>query len=117
MSDMHTDLVIQISTSVPADDATGAGNGQAEESRLVTELRRCLQPGVEIALVLQGYVAITSVLWLSGPLPQQGLRAGVRLLGVSALPASEPLEPIASWHNVCRTTVLTPSDSAPIRQL
>ena|SRR5882757_4235959 len=84
----HTDLVIQISTEGPASDAPGAE--KSNEGHLVAELGRFLQPGVEIALVFRGYMATTSILWLSGPMADQSLRAGVRLLGVSVLPAGYP---------------------------
>jgi hypothetical protein len=87
MSSTQTELVIQISTSGPASDLPGGE--KAGEGRLLTELRRCLQPGAEIVLVFRGYTAITSILWLSEPLTEHGLRAGVRLLGVSALPAGK----------------------------
>jgi hypothetical protein len=93
----HTDIVIQISTSAPAPDVPGGE--KAGEGRLVTELRRCLRPGVEIALVFRGYMAITSILWLSGPLADRSLRAGVRLLGVSALPAGKQPEPALSGRS------------------
>jgi hypothetical protein len=66
---------------------------------LVTELRRCLRPGAEIALVFRGYMAITSILWLSGPRADSGVRAGVRLLGVSALPAGKHPESAVSGRN------------------
>jgi hypothetical protein len=91
MSSTQTDLVIQISTSGRASDLPDGE--KAGEGRLVTELRRCLQPGVEIALVFRGYMAITSILWLSEPHADLGLRAGVRLLGVSALPAGKNPQP------------------------
>jgi hypothetical protein len=102
MSDTHTDLVIQISTSEPA--AAPVANGEkADDGRLVQELRRCLQPGAEIALVIGGFVATTSILWLSGPLEDGGLRAGVRLLGVSALPAEK--REAAVWDPVPEGTM------------
>ncbi len=81
MSETFTDFVIQISTSGSESD-TAARKG--EDSRLITELQRCLQPGVEIALVFEGYTAITSILWLSEPQADGSVRARVRLLGVSA---------------------------------
>jgi len=87
MSATHTDLVIQISAPLLVSDTPGAQ--QVEEGHLVSELRRHLQPGVEIALVFGSHMAITSVLWLSQPLADRSLRAGVRLLGVSALPAAK----------------------------
>ncbi len=89
MSETPTDLVIQISTSEPGSGGASSNGEKADESRVVNELRKCLQPGVEIALVFRGYTAITSIVWLSGPLPDRSVRAGVRLLGISALPATE----------------------------
>ena len=80
MSPTHTDLVIQISTAKMAASAPDTEN-------LVAELQQTLRPGVEIALVYRGYMATTSILWLEGPLADHSLRAGVRLLGVSVLPA------------------------------
>ncbi len=115
MSDKDADLVIQISTSGLAPDTTVANLEKTEESRLITELRRCLQPGVEIALVFEGYMAITAILWLSGPQGDGGLRAGVRLLGVSALPVEQP-EPAAPWDKDPRRPVSVHSDAAIIRQ-
>ena len=76
----HTDLVIQIAT------AKMAANSPDTEA-LVAGLRQTLRPGVEIALVYRGYMATTSILWLEGPLADHSLRAGVRLLGLSVLPA------------------------------
>lgn len=87
MSATHTDLVIQISTAGTSLDVPGTE--QASEGTAVAELRRCLQPGAEIALVFRGYMAITSILWLAGPLTDHSLRAGVRLLGVSVLPSQQ----------------------------
>ena len=107
MSDTHTDLVIHISTCEPGADATVASG----DGRLVQELRRCLQPGAEIALVLGGFVATTSILWLSGPLEEGGLRAGVRLLGVSALPAEKP--EVGEWDPGSRSNMRILS-SAPV---
>jgi hypothetical protein len=86
MSDTHTDLVIQLSTSGQAPD-TSAQND--EESRLITELRWWIRPGVEIALSFRGFMAITSILWLSECQVDRSFRAGVRLLGVSAVPDTE----------------------------
>lgn len=98
MSDTNTDLVIQISTSEPTSDAPLANKETADRSQLVHELGRCLQPGAEIALVFGGFVATTSILWLSGPLEAGGLRAGVRLLRVSALPTDK--REVASWDSL-----------------
>ena len=96
MSDIHTDLVIQISTSESASSSPITAADSGDESRLVAELRKCLRPGVEIALVFSGYTAMTSILWLTGPLPDGGLRAGVRLVGVSA-PLPKQSELSSSW--------------------
>lgn len=108
MSDGHSDLVIQISTRDPQSHAIGA---IATESPLFSELRRCLQPGVEIALTLRGYTAIASILWLSGPLPDLTLRAGVRLLGVSAPPAEESTDQAAARDELACKTVSVQSGS------
>jgi hypothetical protein len=116
MSDTHSDLVIQISPSNPESDASGAKGEEGNESRLVRELRQCLRPGVEIALVFRGYTAITSILWLSGPLPEGGLRAGVRLLGVSA-PATGQAEPAPSWDDAPRVALPVQLASSTMRQL
>jgi len=85
-----TDFVIQISgsDSVPYLNREGA---ETDVSLVVAELQRCLKPGTEIGLVFRGYIAITSIQWLSGPTLDSSVRAGVRLVGVSARP-SEPLE-------------------------
>ncbi len=115
MSDKHTDLVIQISTAGLAPDPMVANVEKTEESRLIAELRRCLQPGVEIALVFEGYMAITSILWLSELQRDGSLRAGVRLLGVSALPV-EQREPAAPGDEGPRRAVSVHSDSAIFRQ-
>ena len=103
MSDTHTDLVIQISTSEAAPDAAGRSTEKTEEGELSMELRRRLQPGVEIALAFPGYMAITSILWISELELDHSFRAGVRLLGVSALPAGESPEPAASSDDVPRS--------------
>lgn len=115
MSDPHTDLVIQISTSAFGSGTTLATADKAEDGRLITELRRCLQPGVEIALVLEGYMAITSILWLSELQPDGSVRAGVRLIGVSALPIEDTVQ-LAPWSEVPRRGASEHSDSAIIRQ-
>ena len=86
MSDTHADLVIQLSTSAQAPDTSGKND---EASRLMMELRQWIKPGVEIALSFRGCIAITSILWLSECQVDCSFRAGVRLLGVSALPDSE----------------------------
>lgn len=93
MSDTHADLVIQISTSETAPDAAGPNTGKTKEGELSMELRRRLHPGVEIALAFNGYRAITSILWISELELDRSFRAGVRLLGVSALPAGGSPEP------------------------
>ena len=95
MSDKHTDLVIQISTSASASDEANEDVAGAEESRLTTELRQCLQPGLEVALFFHGCMAITSILWLSELQRDRSFRVGIRLFGVSALPEHERPEPWA----------------------
>ena len=80
-----TDFVIQIWTSAPSADGSGE-NVETDASPVVAELQRCFKPGTEIGLIFRGYIAITSVLWLSGPTSDNSVRAGVRLVGVSARP-------------------------------
>lgn len=94
MSDTHADLVIQISTSETAPDAAGR-KAEKTAGELSMELRRRLQPGVEIALAFPGYMAITSILWISELELDHSFRAGVRLLGVSARPAERSQEAAA----------------------
>jgi hypothetical protein len=77
----HTDLVIQI---FGPEDSSEADSRKPADNRFAAELQRCLTPGTEIALVFRGYTALTAILWLSGPLKEGALRAGVRLLGLSA---------------------------------
>lgn len=101
MPDTCTDLVIQIST--PPADVSGENPDPADTSCVVAELQRCLKPGTEIGLVFPGYMAITSILWLSGPTADHSLRAGVRLVGVSALPSGHPES--APWVEAPRTVV------------
>jgi hypothetical protein len=115
MSDEHTDLVIQISTSGLAPDSTVANVEKTEENRLITELQRCLQPGVEIALVFEGYMALTSILWLYELQVDGSLRAGVRLLGVSALPVEQrgPAAPDCTRGTGSRSTGPLCPDSGP----
>jgi hypothetical protein len=84
MPDVHTDFVIQISTSAAASLAPGAAPESADESRLTRELQRSLQPGAEIVLILGSYGVRTSILWLSDFGQDSTFSAGVRLLGISA---------------------------------
>ncbi len=98
MSDAHTDLVIQISTSETAPDAADRNTEKTGEGELSMELRRRLQPGVEVVLAFPGYMAITSILWISELELGHSFRAGVRLLGVSALPA-EGSQKAAAWDD------------------
>lgn len=115
MPDTQTDLVIQISTSQPASSAAGPNVEDGEKNKLIGEIRQCFRPGAEIVLILGGCTAITSILWLS-ELQQDGcFRAGIRLLGVSALPA-EQREPTAPWAEAPRRALPVQSDSAIIRQ-
>ncbi len=86
MPETSTDFVIQILTSASVADMSGE-NAEPDGSPVVAELQRCLKPGSEIGLVFRGYVAITSVLWLSGPTADRSVRAGVRLVGLSARPS------------------------------
>lgn len=101
MSDTHADLVIQISTSETAPDAAGRETDKTEEGELSKELRRRLQPGAEIALAFPGYMAVTSILWISELELNHSFRAGVRLLGVSARPAEGSQEAAASDGEPC----------------
>jgi hypothetical protein len=116
MSDTHTDLVIQISPSDSEFNASSTQGEEANQSRLAGELRQCLRPGVEIALVFRGFTAMTSILWLSGPLPEGGLRAGVRLLGVSA-PSTKQPESAAIWDEAPRSALPVPVASSAMRHL
>jgi hypothetical protein len=102
MSDTHTDLVIQLSACAQTPDSPKEDN---EETRLITELRRWLQPGAEIALNFHGFKAITSVLWLSECQQDQSFRAGVRLLGVSALPEGEQPAPESQPEDIHRNVI------------
>ena len=86
MPETCRDFVIQISTSASGADVIGE-NVEPDSSPVVAELQRCLKPGTEIGLVFRDYIAITSVLWLSGPTADSCVRAGVRLLGLSARPS------------------------------
>ena len=115
MSDTHTDLVIQISTAEPESRTTAPAARMSEGSRLITELRTCLQPGVEIALVFEGYMARTSILWLSDLQADGSVRAGVRLLGVSALPADKAAAS-SDWDEVSQRAVPVSMASTIIRQ-
>jgi hypothetical protein len=90
MPDSGTEFVIQISASASPGDMSGE-NVEADTIPVVAELQRCLKPGTEIGLVFRGYIVITSIVWLSGPTADRSVRAGVRLVGLSALP-SGPLE-------------------------
>jgi hypothetical protein len=84
MSERQADLVIQISASEECSGATT--HNPSGDDGLASELRRRLEPGAEIALTCDGYVAIASVIWIAdGPLDRT-FHAGVRLLAVSNLP-------------------------------
>ena len=98
MSDTHTDLVIQISTSSLGPSAATPAAASAADSKLIGELRQCLQPGVEIALVFGSCMAITSILWLADPQDDGSVRAGVRLLGLSALRSDSVALP--GWNEI-----------------
>ena len=99
MPDTQTDLVIQISTSQAAPSAPSPSVEDTEKNKLIAEIRQCFRPGAEIVLILGGCTAITSILWLS-ELQQDGcFRAGIRLLGVSALPAEQrEARPLGTRH-------------------
>ena len=85
MSDTGAQLVIEISPSESSPHATRRRREKVRSGGLGSELRRCLQPGVEIALAFPGYTAVMAVVWISER-QHENIRAGVRLLGVSALP-------------------------------
>jgi hypothetical protein len=86
MPETCTDFVIQISTSASVADMSSESS-EADGTPVVAELQQYLKPGSEIGLVFGRYIAITSVLWLSGPTADRSVRAGVRLVGVSARPS------------------------------
>jgi hypothetical protein len=90
MSHSHTDLVIEIPTSeIQPDSNFGVQDTEGGEMHMA--LRQWLQPGVEIMLAFNGCTAITSILWTTDPQSRRSFRAGVRLLGFSALPIAECL--------------------------
>jgi len=112
MSDTHTDLVIQLAAS----GQESSSKENSEETSLITELRRWLQPGVEIALSFRGFRAITLILWLSECQGDRSFRAGVRLLGVSALPESE--QPVSeSQPDDAQRSVIRAQDGPQITRL
>jgi len=95
MSDRHTDLVIQIFNFHSSLGGSQRERGGSQREQLTMELRQYLQPGLEVALVFHGCMAITSILWLSELQLDRSFRVGVRLFGVSALPDGERPEPWA----------------------
>ena len=111
MSDTHTDLVIQLAAS----GQESSSKENSEETSLITELRRWLQPGVEIALNFRGFRAITLILWLSECQGDRSFRAGVRLLGVSALPDNE--QPVAESPDDAQRSVIRAQDGPQITRL
>lgn len=88
MPEAQAQLVIEISAS----HAVAGHNSEPGNCGLGPELGRSLRPGVEIALAFPGYTAVMSILWISELQQNQSFRAGVRLLGVSALPAETNFE-------------------------
>jgi hypothetical protein len=114
MADTQTDLVIQISTSGLVPGATSHNAANAEENRLIMEVWQCLQPGVEIALIFSGYMATTSILWLTEPQLDHSFRAGVRLLRVSALRGNDHPESTATWDEVPHKAVPVHADSPSV---
>jgi hypothetical protein len=84
MPDNHTDLVIQMSTSAAASREPGAAPESTDDSQLIKELDRSLQPGAEIVLILGTYIARTSILWRSSVGQDSSFRAGIRLVCISA---------------------------------
>lgn len=98
MPNTQTDLVVRISTS-KLDSETAERARGTTTSCLIAELHRCLRPGAEIALVLEGYIAITSILWLSDLQPDGSLHAGIRLVGLSGMP-NESQHATRGWKDL-----------------
>jgi hypothetical protein len=84
MPDTQTDFVIQISGSIGTSPAPGSAPETADGNQLTSELRRSLQPGGEIVLMIGTCMARTSILWLSALGQDSSFRAGVRLFSISA---------------------------------
>jgi hypothetical protein len=81
MPEPQADLVIQISASEAcADSVLG---GESGNRSLASELRQRLEPGREITLKFPGYLATTSIVWISDSPCHCTFHAGVRLLAVS----------------------------------
>ena len=81
MPETCTDFVIQISTSASIADISSE-NAEADGSPVAAELQQCLKPGSEIGLVFGGFIAITSVLWLSGPTADRSVRRGTAIKSI-----------------------------------
>jgi len=92
MPDAHTDFVIQISASSGAAPVPGVAPESADQIQLIRELRRSLQPGGEIGLIIGACMARASVLWLSELGEDSSFRAGVRFLSISVLTNKDFLE-------------------------
>lgn len=92
MPDAHTDFVIQISASAGASPVPGAAPESADESQLIRELQRSLQPGGEIVLIIGACIARTSILWLSEIGQESSFRAGVRFRSISVQADKDCLE-------------------------
>lgn len=86
MSEAFGEFLIQISTS--ESESHEPPSTKSPNKELIGELQQYLYPGVEIALVFEGYAAITTVLWLSELRGDGTMCARVRLLGLSAVTSS-----------------------------
>ena len=90
MSDTRAQVVIEIAASDSTPHAPGRVRRNSGEFGLGSELRRCLQPGMEIALTFPGFTATMSVVWITERQREASFRAGVRLVRVS------PRQPVTS---------------------
>ena len=100
MTNTRTDFVIQISTPASKEDVSAEGL-IPPATPVLAELHKCLKPGAEIGVVFRGYFAVTSVLWLSEPQADGSVRAGVKLVGVSARPSNlVEMDTLADQHPV-----------------
>ena len=83
MHDTCTEFVIQISTAASITNIKG-DETETVVNPAAADLLPCLQPGTEIGLIFHRYVAIASIQWISGPTLDKSMRAGVRLIRLSA---------------------------------
>lgn len=83
MPDTDADFVIQIFFSAPGFDA--ATRDPREKRCIVNpELEHKLEPGLAIEIACGGLLVIASILWIANLPAEQGVRVGLRFLGVSA---------------------------------